>query len=423
MSSSLYARLTSRYGAAPSVMERREFLRVALAGATGLLVSGSSAFGKSATRRGLGRRVVVIGAGFAGLACAHELLRAGYDVTVVEARRRIGGRVLSFRDIIPGKLVEGGGELIGSNHPTWMAFAREFGLEFNDVTEDENLHAPVVLDGKRLTPNETKSLFHDIDAAYRTMNAAARGVDADEPWKTPDALRLDRRTTAQWIHGLPVSDVCKRALSIEFTANNGVATWQQSFLGNLTQVKGGGVERYWIETEVYRCRGGNARLAQKLARTLGDHRLRLGVPVREIVMREGRASVRTAAGELLEADDVVLAVPPSTWHNIRFTPRLPRELRPQMGQNVKYLAKVKRRFWRDARLAPDAITDGIASLTWEATNNQGNDADGAVLTSFSGGPAAERARQAYARENDAAYVAALDLAFPGFAKEFVTGGS
>ena len=90
---------------------------------------------RSRRRRPPGR-VVVIGAGFSGLAAAYELSSAGYDVTVVEARNRVGGRVVSFSDMVPGKNVEGGGELIGSNHPTWVAYAKQFKLEFLDVTEE-----------------------------------------------------------------------------------------------------------------------------------------------------------------------------------------------------------------------------------------------------------------------------------------------
>ncbi|MFL6569778.1 MAG: flavin monoamine oxidase family protein [Chthoniobacterales bacterium] len=414
--SGLYARLTRRYRPQSSAMERREFLRIALAASAGLLLSE-----QTFARAERGRRVIVIGGGFAGLACAHELLGAGCDVVVLEARARVGGRVLSFGDLLPGKVVEGGGELIGRNHPTWMAFARKFGLEFNDVTEEENLDWPVVLDGKRLTPNESKALLAEMEAAYKVMNAAAASIDADQPWNSPDARRLDARRTAQWIRGLAVSDLCKRALTVEFAANNGVATAHQSLLGNLTQVKGGGLARYWTETEVYRCRGGNAQLARKLAAAIGEDRLHIGTPVREINVSENKVSVRDASGRLYEGDDVVLAVPPSTWHNIRFSPSLPRALRPQMGINVKYLARVKRRFWREARLLPESLSDGIASLTWEGTNNQGSDAHGAVLTAFSGGPAAERARQAFARDKDRAYVAPLSEIYPAF-PEIFSGG-
>src|SRR6187399_490286 len=140
MARSLYARLTRRYRPGPTRLERREFLKLTLAASAGLLVSPICGWSASGSRPGRGRRVIVIGAGFGGLACAHELLSAGYEVTVLEARGRAGGRVISFGDLVRGKVVEGGGELIGSNHPTWVAYAKKFGLRFNDVTENEELH-------------------------------------------------------------------------------------------------------------------------------------------------------------------------------------------------------------------------------------------------------------------------------------------
>src|SRR6266404_9707551 len=56
-----------------------------------------------------GTSAIVIGAGFAGLAAAYELLHAGYKVMVLEAQHRIGGRVQSLSDVVAGKNVEGGG--------------------------------------------------------------------------------------------------------------------------------------------------------------------------------------------------------------------------------------------------------------------------------------------------------------------------
>lgn len=416
MSRSLYARLTRRFGSEPTALERREFLKLALAASAGLLFSSLPAEAKSRSR---GRRVLVIGAGFSGLACAHELVSAGCAVTVLEARNRIGGRVLSFGDMVRGKVVEGGGELIGSNHPTWMAYARKFGLRFNDVTEDEELEAPVVLAGRRLSRRETKALWKEMDAAFKSMNADAASIDADEPWTSANARHLDRRATAEWVRGLAVSELCKQAITVQLSADNGVATSRQSYLGSLTQVKGGGLEKYWTESEVYRCRGGNAQLARKLAEAIGHERMHLETPISEVRIHPEKVSVLDAAGRWLEADDVVLAIPPSTWRHIWFSPVLPRALRPQMGVNVKYLAAVQRRFWSRRGLAPNSLTDGIASMTWEGTDNQGSDADGAVLTCFSGGPAAERARESWAREEAAGYAKLLDELYPGFSRNLV----
>ncbi len=138
MARSLYARLSRRYRPQPTRLERREFLKLAFAASAGLLISSGTGFGRTTTLRGVGRgrRVTVVGAGFSGLACAYELLSAGYDVTVLDARNRVGGRVLSFSDFVSGKVVEGGGELIGSNHPTWVAYAkRDDDVQLNDLQE------------------------------------------------------------------------------------------------------------------------------------------------------------------------------------------------------------------------------------------------------------------------------------------------
>ena len=84
MSRSLFARLNQRYGRPVDVFTRREMLAATLAGSAGLLLSRLPVFAQApATPKPNGKSVVVIGAGFSGLACAHELLSAGYDVSVI----------------------------------------------------------------------------------------------------------------------------------------------------------------------------------------------------------------------------------------------------------------------------------------------------------------------------------------------------
>ena len=159
----LYARLHRRYGQKDG-LTRREMIQRSLAAAGALLISDQIAF---ALPQGKSGRIVIIGAGFSGLAAAYELTRAGYDVTVVEARNRVGGRVISFSDIVPGKNVEGGGELIGSNHPSWVGYAKQFKLSFLDVGE-EDLEFPIVLNGKRLTADESEALWEEMEKAFAT---------------------------------------------------------------------------------------------------------------------------------------------------------------------------------------------------------------------------------------------------------------
>ena len=417
MSRSLYARLHRRFGPKTDPITRREMLRLTAASAAGLLLSGH-AYGMPHRSAEGGKRVVVVGAGFGGLACAHELRSAGYDVTVIEARERIGGRVLSFADFIPGRNVEGGGELIGSNHPTWVAYKEKFGLEFLDIVESEDLAYPIVLGGERLDDEAAEALWEEMDAALGRMNADAEPIEADQPWESPEAARLDQRPTSDWISKLDCSDLCKRAIRAQLTNDNAVDVEKQSYLGNLTAVKGGGLERYWTDSEVYRCKGGNQQLAARLAEAIGADRIVLKLAVKEIKLSSSGARVACADGRTLEVDDVVLACPPPTWSKISIAPPLPRSLTPQMGVAVKYLTHVKTRFWKELGLAPDLATDGDIGYTWESTDAQPGD-ENAGLTAFSGGPSADRCRSRPAEPRDAAYREQIEKVYTGFADNLV----
>ncbi len=427
MSRSLYARLHRRHGRAgtPPPLSRRELLKRILAASAGILLSDLPGYarayewGRPRRRRGphggdrVRGRVVVIGAGFAGLSCACELLREGFDVTVLEARGRLGGRVLSFHDLVPGKTVEGGAELIGSNHPLWMAYADRFGLEFLDVTEDENLKMPILLDGRMLTEAEERTLYEEMSLALAAMTSDAIPVDDRQPWRTPGAETLDAMDTASWIDAQSVSATTKGALHTQFTADNGVSTTRQSYLANLAQVKGGGLDRYWTDSEVYRCRGGNQSLAFALADAIGRERIHLGEVVESVAQSADRVWVTTAGGRRFEVDHAVLTVPPSVWDRIRFDPPLPAGLRFQMGSNVKVLASVTQRYWRGLGLSPDSLTDSDIAMTWEGTDNQPGEA-GAALIGFSGGPPAERLRSLDREERERRIAEHLESLYPGF---------
>lgn len=363
------------------------------------------------------KRVIVVGAGFAGLSCAHELKSMGYDVVVVEARDRLGGRVVSYKDFLAGKTAEGGGEYIGLNHPHWWAYKTLFHLDYVEVVTDD-ADTPIVLGGQRLDKAAADAIWAEMDTAFQPLIADAAPVNVEQPWLTPGAKELDYRSTADWLDGLPVSPTTKQAIAAEFEGNNAVPMDRQSYLGNLVQIKAGGGERYFTDTEVFRLRGGNQLLAECLADAIGRQNVLLGMPVKSIAQTELGVIVTLSNGKVLLGDDVVLTVPPSIWRKIRFTPTLPRALAPQMGANVKYLASVKNRFWKQIGLSPEGMTDGDVSSTWESTDGSPAD-DGVAFTAYSGGPAAESARAAYAADKDAAYGPSLDAMYPEFSKNLV----
>jgi len=409
---SLYPRLHRRFRP-QDLPSRRDVLRSTLAASAGLLISGCRSMPKT-TAKSNGKRVIVIGGGFSGLACAHELRAAGYDTLVLESRNRVGGRVLTFHDFVPNRTVEGGGELIGSNHPAWLAYARRFELSFLDVTDNQTLTDPVYLDGHLLGEKEVEELHDGMEVAFKQLSRESHPVNADLPWKSIKAQELDRRTAAQWLASLGLKPLVAKAVTAELSANNGAPLDRQSYLGNLAQIKGGGEDRYWTESEVYRCRGGNQQLAFRLAESIGASRMKLNTPVSRIEYSGETAAVITADGARHEADEIVLTAPPSTWNKIEFSPPLPRTLTPQMGINVKFLSHLKDMVWKQSRRSPDALTDTDLSMTWDQTDHQGSGA--VAVCAFSGGPAAQGIRTRSKEDRESFYRQTLETLFPGYAR-------
>jgi monoamine oxidase len=122
----------------------------------------------------------------------------------------------------------------------------------------------------------------------------------------------------------------------------------------------------------------------------------------------------------VEADDVVMTIPPSLWKNVRFTPALPEGLAPQMGLGVKYLTAVKGRFWRGSGRGTDSLSDTDIAMSWEATEGQMEKAGGdgihtpAVVTCFSGGPPADHLRSRQRSELATFVNGHLENVMPGF---------
>jgi monoamine oxidase len=409
----LYARLHARHGSSDSGMTRREMLQQMMAAAAGILLSDRLA----PALRAAGPRVAIVGGGFAGLAAAFELSHAGADVSVFEARNRIGGRVLSFHDLVPGGNVEGGGELIGSNHPIWNRYKERFKLSFLDITESD-LEAPIILGGRRLTAAQAEQLWKDMETALSMIDTdAARIEDPFAPWQTPGAQDWDRRSLRSWIDALDTSPLCRDGVEAQMTADNGVRTAWQSYLGNLAMVKGGGVAKFWTDSEVYRCSGGNQQLASALVQAIGPARVRLRTTVTAIDVTRPVARVTLGNGSIVEADQVILAVPPPVWNRIAISPMLPAALAPQMGANVKFLMALKdRQPWKTKG---DLLSDGPIGWTWEST--QGQPTAGAAMVAFSGGAAADECRGWSPAERTNRYLAALEPAYRNIRASFVKG--
>jgi monoamine oxidase len=335
------------------------------------------------------RSIAVVGAGLAGLSVSYELRKRGYDVTIFEASDRVGGRTFSNHDLAKPHVMERGGELIGSNHPLWLHYADTFHLGFSDVTDYEN--SPVRLGKDTLSKSEAKILFKQMSDAFDFISASSkRIVDPFRPWTEPDASLLDQQNVYEFVmQRRKWSGLCKKAILQQLEADNGVLAEDQSLLGLLSMVRGGGMERYWLDTEVYRCKRGAQALSIAFEAALLGMRtsVHYNNPVTAIDATGPKVKLEVnqkSSGS--DFDDVVLAIAPSAWINI--SKWLPDRLAqlvgspPQMGKNIKMLLAFRSRVWEKDRLAPSSTENGPVDETWETTESYSSPKFGMVA--FSG---------------------------------------
>lgn len=409
MSRPLLTRFLRTFGERSTSTERRRFLQLSVGLGASLLVSGR-AFAQSPS----GGRLLIVGGGFSGLSCAFEARAAGLNPLVFEARDRVGGRVLS--QTAEGQVHEAGAELIGLNHPRWLAYADRFGLSMRELGEEKG-EAVIRIDGRALEPREVRRLWRDVVRTLRKLTRLARDVPGETPWLAPDAAALDARDVHSTLMELGKDPVATTFLSNLISADAAVPTTRQSLLATLATITGGGGKRYWTDSEVYRCAGGNQQLALALARELGPDVVRTGTPVAAIRWEPGAVQVELASGEVVQGDAVVCALPPTTWDRVRFEPELPPALRTTTGAAVKHLVRLSRPVWRDAGRKPDAYSDGLISMTWDGTDGQPGDPR--WLVAFSGADQAAQGLALAAEDREARYLAEYEQLFPGFADAVV----
>ena len=241
--------------------------------------------------------VVVVGAGFAGLAAALDLHDAGLSVTVLEARERVGGRVLSI-ELENGEIAELGAEWIMPDDDVLRATIDRLGLTASEAGIDYLRREPR---GRAAVP------MAELDAFLEAADArlAASAADESSMGAMLDAVPGDDRARA----------VARARLQGTFASDLDRVAWRAGWHAG----------RLAAEPAVYhRIERGNGSIADAAAELLPD--VRLGVRATSVAERRGRVEIGTG-GDVIEADAVVVAVPVRLATELRYDPPLPPEQR------------------------------------------------------------------------------------------------
>jgi monoamine oxidase len=323
---------------------------------------------------------IVVGAGFAGLTAAYRLSAAGWKVTVLEARNRIGGRVWSYRFAQDQGLVcEMGGEWIGKEHKQILALARELNVELEPhanrvwLLQHDQLHAQGTW-----------------DFSVESKSAWKRFADQYEHYTDQDKHRLDEYDWWTWLGKIGMTDKDRRIREIMDSTDFGETIRQVSAFAAAEEYAGSDYLNPNNTNEMdFHVRGGNALLVQALAARLAPGVLHLNSPVRSITLRAGRVTVATAS-ETFSADSCIFTAPASVLNSIRFDPPLS-PAKALAADELEYCRIIKTQMLFDRRFWPvedfSLMSDETSHQYFHST--QGQPGPRGILCSYSCGDKAD----------------------------------
>ena len=381
---------------------RREFLQESAAAAAGLMLH-RPLFGTPLPAR---PRVVVLGSGLAGLAAAYHLTKERCDVTVLEARSRIGGRVLSHEiDDAKQLTIELGAEWVGASHERIIALCTELSLElFNNQFDThliyKNEYTPA---GRWSYDPQWTSRFSSLLDAFNAMPVERkRKLDKTDWWR----YLMNNGITQRDVDLRELADSTDFGESIRHvSAYSAITEYAESSPKNEMD---------------YKIRGGNSRLPRALAERIGVERIKL--KHRVITVKQDKKSVTVVCenGATFTGDFVICTLPTFAVSRIAWQPDLSAERWEainalQYCRINKHAILFSDRFWKDE--AFDLLTDTDAHYFYHATKNQ--HAENGVLISYAIGDKADVIARQSNEYRKKMIVEALRPAFGDLTAKFV----
>ena len=367
--------------------------------------------------------VVIVGAGLAGLAAARALSQE-YDVMVVEARGRVGGRTVGHT-FANGVTVEMGGQWVGPTHAELLRLVEQLGLEtFPTYDEGDGLTihgARHRWEGASLgLPAHAEA---EIERLHGLIGELADEIPLEAPWRAPGAADLDRQTVESWLVDATADPIARTYFRVLTPAIFGAETSELAWLWFLFYARSGGSLDYLITTSAgaqeLRVVGGSHRIAEAMAAALPAGSLVLGSPVERIRQTDDAAHVVHASGEIV-ARQAIVTLPPALAGRFAYEPALPaqRDALTQafpMGSVIKFQMLYDEPWWRGAGLSGQVVSfDDPISTTFD---NSPPDGSCGVLLAFAEGAHARRLAALSERQRRRTVLACLGRFFGGAATD------
>jgi monoamine oxidase len=395
---SIAAEAVARDVSTEQVIAEREGLtrREVIAGGTGLALAAALS-GPLPRALAAGQpRIVVVGAGLAGLSCAYQLKQAGIRAEVYEASDRVGGRCWSIRSFAGGQIAEHGGELIDQGHTEIRQLAQSLGLDLDNLLagEPNGTEDFYYFDGKRYpfaqATDDLKGIWQQI---HKDVSAA--GYPTQYNSYTARGYELDHLSITDYINlYVPggISSNLGQLLDIAYNIEYGAESSVQSSLNLLYLLAFSGQGQLRIfgpSNEKYHVRGGNDQIPARLADILSGQ-IHLGKAMSSIRRNnDGTYRLGFSDGSAVTADRVVLALPFSILRTLDYSKagfsKLKKTAIEQlgMGTNSKLHVQFGDRYWYTLGNNGNTYADTGYQNTWEVTRSQPGTAG--ILVDYTGG--------------------------------------
>jgi monoamine oxidase len=313
--------------------------------------------------------VIIVGAGFSGLAAALALHKQNKKFIVLEARDRVGGRTHTKR-FEDGKYVDVGGQWIGPTQDRMYELAKEHNVSWYETyNEGKNI---LDLNEKirtytGLIPKMDVASLINIDVLLKKLERMAKSISLQSPWSHSKAKAWDSVSLEDWVRKNAYTKNCYKVVRAGLETVYACELNEVSLLHALFYIKSGTNLNCLLSiqdgAQQHRINGGMQTLAEKIAAPLLSH-IKFNAPVKRITQNENSAMVEGHQFHY-EAKKVILTIPPVLISSIEFTPSLPlykTQLLQKLSMGIvgKVIGVYEKPFWRNSGYSGQVVSDELS---------------------------------------------------------------